>query len=572
MRRRSFVVFSLSFIGLMACGPDGGSSSNNNQQEVDAYVFPDASQRPDAAACEDRCAHAGDVQCVTGGYQVCGNYDADDCLEWGPVQPCDEGEKCVDGECQATCVNDCTGETAVRCDPDGDVEGVQPCELGDDGCWHWGDTVACDEGETCSAGTCSSTCHDECADTGRQCAGDGYQVCGNYDSDDCLEWGPITPCGQGETCSNGECSSACTNECTQNAKRCDGAGGYQECGDFDADSCLEWGSTTPCPQGETCSGGVCSATCEDECEDGQRECTASGDGFRVCAVNDSGCAVWGPVNSCDSGESCQNGECVEPCSCDFFPNVCEAASPGSTTACSCDDDCANSSACTSDGHCDTWCPSGADPDCACTCDYNEYCEAADPDSSDICSCDPDCEPHEEACSDDGHCDIFCPDGVDPDCPADTVDPCRDRWMSIGWLWGDELMLDGSYETPDPDEGDSWVLLSPDFVSGSGEIFVEFAAEHADCVTGIRIEVYGYDDALLGDGAEFYVYNWDTFRFDLLADQTVGADTDLYDNDVVDPQPYMYCGSEKCYVDAKIGASGWDNTHLLWVEVYVHMAP
>ncbi len=572
MKWRALLFVPLGLAWLAACGPDGGSSSNNNNinPQPDAYVFPDATPRPDAATCEDRCPSAGDVQCVTGGYQVCGNFDQDDCLEWGSVQPCDPGEKCVNGECQATCTDDCPGATAVRCAPD--TEGVQPCEQGQDGCWHWGQTVPCDQGETCSAGTCSATCQNECAETSRQCAGDGYQVCGDYDSDDCLEWGPITSCGDGETCSNGECSASCTNECTQGAKRCDGVSGYQECGDFDSDPCLEWGATTNCPQGETCSNGECAASCQDECELNVQECTASGDGYRVCVSGDAGCAVWGPVHSCSDGQTCDNGQCTDSCSCDFFPGICEVEAPGSSVACSCDDDCTNGSPCSADSHCDSWCPAGEDPDCDCTCDYNEYCEAASPGTTDTCTCDPDCEPNESACSDDGHCDSYCPDGDDPDCPAGTVDPCRDRWMSIGWLWGDELMLDGSYDQPDPDEGGSWVLLSPDLVSGSGEIFAEFAAEHSDCVQGIRVEVYGYDDALLGDGAEFYLYNWDTFTFDLLADQTVGSSEDFYDNEVVDPQPYMYCGAEKCYVDAKIRASAWDNTHVFWVEVYVHMAP
>ena len=572
MKRRDISTTAIMALVLVACGPDGNSSGGNQNNVVDrdAYVFPDAKPRPDASQCENRC-NEGQVQCVTGGFQVCGNYDADSCLEWGPVTPCDTGEKCTDGKCQAGGVDDCV-KLAVRCDPDTTTEGTQSCELGQDGFYHWSQTTACDTGETCSAGKCSSTCHDECAEDSRQCAGDGYQVCADHNSDGCMDWGPITACQRGETCSNGNCSVECTNECANGAKRCDGVGGYQQCGDFDADSCLEWGSTIACADGETCSNGVCGATCQNECDtEDEHQCTVSGDGYQVCSVNNdtSTCFTWGPVISCDQGQACQSGTCIEPCNCDFFPGICEASAPGSSQACSCDLDCG--SACTADSHCDTWCPAGSDPDCSCGCDYNEYCEAAAQNSTDTCSCDPDCELNEDACSDDGHCDTWCPADDDPDCAA-NADPCRDRWMSIGWRWGDELILYDSYEDPDSVEGDSWVLLSPGLSSGSAEIFVEFAKEHSSCVDSIRVEVYGYDDSFFGDGAEMYLYNWDTFQFDLLPDQTVGSTEDLYNNDVANVEPYMYCGSQKCYVNAKVGASAWDNTHVLWVEVYVHMAP
>jgi len=49
-------------------------------------------------------------------------------------------------------------------------------------------------------------CPDDCLPAGsRQCSGNGYQVCGNTDEDECLEWGTVTACGTDETCSNGRC-------------------------------------------------------------------------------------------------------------------------------------------------------------------------------------------------------------------------------------------------------------------------------------------------------------------------------------------------------------------------------
>jgi len=49
-------------------------------------------------------------------------------------------------------------------------------------------------------------CPDDCSPAdSRQCSGNGYQVCGNYDSDPCLEWGTVTACVTGETCVSGQC-------------------------------------------------------------------------------------------------------------------------------------------------------------------------------------------------------------------------------------------------------------------------------------------------------------------------------------------------------------------------------
>jgi len=53
-------------------------------------------------------------------------------------------------------------------------------------------------------------------------------------------------------------SVICTDECSPSGStQCSGAAGYQTCGDYDADPCLEWSSVTNCAGGEVCSGGVC---------------------------------------------------------------------------------------------------------------------------------------------------------------------------------------------------------------------------------------------------------------------------------------------------------------------------
>jgi hypothetical protein len=517
-----------------------------------------------APACQDRCVQSA-RQCMAGGYQECVKSATTACYDWGTVTTCPSGESCSGGTCQSSCDNDCTSGS-TQCSDDGTA--VKACEQVA-GCWRWGAETACNNGETCSGGRCSTECVDDCATDARKCDGAGFRTCGNFDADSCLDWSTITACDAGQVCSNGYCAGACTNECTANSKACVGTSGTHECGNFDADSCLEWGPIVPCPQGQTCSNGTCSSSCTDECPSvGAKECTISGDGVHTCQSS-GGCLVWGLPSSCLQGQVCSNGACVDACDCDFTHGICEPTAPGSTTACSCDPDCSGTSACGADAYCDSWCPPNVDPDCNCGCTYNEYCEADAVGSTGTCSCDPDCEVNEVACSDDGHCDTWCPAGYDPDC---GVDACRDRWMSVGYRTAHQMWLSGSYEDPDSDEVSPWVQLSPGLSSGAAETIVEFAAEHASCIDSIRVDAWGYDDSIFGDGAEMYLYNWDTYEFDLLPDETIGSLEGWYTNVVLDFSPYVLCGVTYCYIDLKIGASSWDQTHLLDAEVFVGMSP
>ncbi len=147
----------------------------------------------------------------------------------------------------------------------------------EDDCLEWGGYTPCAEDETCIDGACSGSCGDECAEPGeRRCEGAGYRQCGQHDGDDCLEWSEITPCGEGETCTGGVCSGeTCTDECAEGAADCQD-NGVRTCGQHDADPCLEWSTVEPCGDGETCIDGRCEAPeCTEEGEDcvcGDDEC------------------------------------------------------------------------------------------------------------------------------------------------------------------------------------------------------------------------------------------------------------------------------------------------------------
>ena len=155
---------------------------------------------------------------------------------------------------------------------------------------------------------------------------------------------------------------------------------------------------------------------------------------------DEDCNPVTPLNSEDSSKS-------DTCDCDYWGFVCEAAAKCSTHPCPCDPDCAGSvghdeilvgeiAACNADEHCDSWCPTGADPDCEghewdgkqcdtptpagpsfglSECDYfSQICDAS-ADGTAECADDPDCDGETSACSQDGACDIKCAEGADPDC-------------------------------------------------------------------------------------------------------------------------------------------------------------
>jgi hypothetical protein len=74
----------------------------------------------------------------------------------------------------------------------------------------------CTENPTCpedyfavSSQSCTPPCSDECSSNQKECTDNThYKVCGNYDSDSCLEWSNKIDCGSGKICSDGDCSPA----------------------------------------------------------------------------------------------------------------------------------------------------------------------------------------------------------------------------------------------------------------------------------------------------------------------------------------------------------------------------
>jgi hypothetical protein len=99
------------------------------------------------------------------------------------------------------------------------------------------------------------------------------------------------------SCSNGACSAegstSCTNDCSYAGQRsCEGTTGYKVCGDYDSDACLDWSPVTNCYSNQYCSAsGYC--TTSSVCTNGQTKSCGSNVG--VCKFGTQTCinGAWG---------------------------------------------------------------------------------------------------------------------------------------------------------------------------------------------------------------------------------------------------------------------------------------
>jgi N-acetylneuraminic acid mutarotase len=219
--------------------------------------------------------------------------------------------------CGAWCTpgtTSCLGENQLTCTKD---------ELG---CTAWSNPAPC-TGATpyCSFGVCLAACVDECAAGEKRCEGPGaLRLCGQQAGDSCLHWLAPLSCADGQTCSNGACRATCQDECKAGEVRCLGAGTIT-CGDIDHDGCLEWGPVVACASGTTCSGGRCSASCQDECSAN----ACSGFNFAQCGrYGLDACKHLSFGVSCVAEDSCLVGRCAAT-GCESTPTICQTA-PAST--------------------------------------------------------------------------------------------------------------------------------------------------------------------------------------------------------------------------------------------------
>lgn len=263
--------------------------------------------------CDDECTVGQQVCDGDGGFRICGQFDLDACVEFSQVINCAVGESCQVDRCVPPCRDECPGGSTLCLSE----TSVGTCGNFDaDACLEAGGAVSCDPGERCEQGACvdeNVACADECTTGGSVCFGDSVRACGQYDSDACLDLGPPSPCGTGESCSQGQCVPSCTDACADGAVECSG-NGVRTC-ELAGNGCLAWSPVTACGTGESCSNGVCSATCADECAvSNQSVCSPDNTGVSLCGQFDADtCLDRSTPVPCPVGYGCQDGACVATC-------------------------------------------------------------------------------------------------------------------------------------------------------------------------------------------------------------------------------------------------------------------
>ena len=116
-------------------------------------------------------------------------------------------------------------------------------------------------------------------------------------------------CPSNKTCKiSGSCETAiaCQDECSQiGSKKCSN-NGYQTCGNYDADNCLEWSSITNCLSNTICQNGSC---IQQKCSDGTLYSQCSTNKPKYC--NNGNLVNTCSLCSCPSGTICENNECIQ---------------------------------------------------------------------------------------------------------------------------------------------------------------------------------------------------------------------------------------------------------------------
>ena len=200
-------------------------------------------------------------------------FDPQNCGSCGHA--CNTGESCVTGTCTSSVCNGGTTQCGAKCV---DVEN-DPANCGSCG-------NACPVGEVCSGGQCSlfcnggtTKCANQCVDTQSDPKNCGF--CGNA-------------CPNNLVCTQGGCNTKCLGGTTQCG---------QACVDLNVDpsNCGQCGNA--CPGGQVCSGGKCALTC--------------GTGLTKCgnfcidtSSDQKNCGKCGFV--CQGTDKCIGGTCT-PC-------------------------------------------------------------------------------------------------------------------------------------------------------------------------------------------------------------------------------------------------------------------
>ncbi|MEA3452810.1 MAG: hypothetical protein U9Q96_00540 [Patescibacteria group bacterium] len=312
------------------CGQDGCDSSQMYQIktrdctpsscaiESESRCIVDTSCQ---ATCQDDCSYIGQTTCYdNNSKKTCGNYDSDSCLEWSSPQNCGN-DTCIGSSWRNSyCSGGVCGYNDIQCHSN---------------CYSCGDGICnseCGENQYNCSQDCGQSCQNECAYSGQlRCYNStSRQICGNYDSDSCLEWSSAQSCTGSTSCGYGSCDSnerpnwSCSGGvCEYNCSYSSSCGGY----DNDYRQCYNndvyWYDSNNNRQSkdEECGSDYCNSWGSNFCSSGdvykQRTCYDKGCSGSSCYNNSE--TERELVERCDGDEACDDGECVKDCECSTGP-------------------------------------------------------------------------------------------------------------------------------------------------------------------------------------------------------------------------------------------------------------
>ncbi len=261
----------------------------------------------------------GSTRCVNNGVATC-IRGRDSQIGWSKAKTCDEDNPwCSHGVCTSKCVDECApGE--IICDG---RNNVRICgQADDDECNDWMPPLPCDDGDVCTNGVCDSQCMDECTLDDTVCRGNGTVTCTDLDGDGCTEWSAITPCAENTSCSFGRCDPTCEDECNADECQNENIALHYTCGQFDFDSCRDRSPGEHCIPSDSCHTGLCEKDLG--CQSVANICPVSPED--ECLDNDTLLTYADPIGTCnpetgDCDYSPQEMDCPNCPSCDACTGI-----------------------------------------------------------------------------------------------------------------------------------------------------------------------------------------------------------------------------------------------------------
>lgn len=284
---------------VLACGSACGNNASNNGP---GQTTPTCSSTctPSQRKCQDDKTVLSCIEQENG------------CFDFGSPSSCPGIKTCSAGQCvdmSSECPNPCQPGSPPRCNTQGQSE---EC-LGPNaqGCWSYGQALDCGDGFACNPdnGQCeASTCQDECVENETRCEGELISRCERSKSG-CLIYAPARDCKSGSVCSGGACmtSTSCEDECVAGERVCGPGNIPRLCEDGNDDACVEYVDQPACTGGQVCRAGECvdGGGCTDECAPGERACV----GARIAECGNfdgDSCREFGPDAACpNAGDTCQ---------------------------------------------------------------------------------------------------------------------------------------------------------------------------------------------------------------------------------------------------------------------------